>query len=101
MGRRRRRSRVWIWSGENTANFRRQSPGEPASVAIRYPKHTLKPFSHSRVLDEVLSGKATEDAVSEIHEYLTGVGNDLREGKIDIDDLIVYKVSRASSASAE
>jgi len=44
------------------------------------------------VLDEVLSGKATEDAITEIHEYLTATGGDLRDGKIDIDDLIVFKV---------
>ena len=49
--------------------------------------------THSRVLDEILSGKATEDAITEIHEYLTLIGNDLRDGKIDLDDLVVFKVS--------
>lgn len=43
------------------------------------------------VLDKVLYGKSTEDVVTEIHEYLTTIGQDLKEGKIDLDNLIVNK----------
>ncbi|KAJ9098951.1 hypothetical protein QFC19_006175 [Naganishia cerealis] len=45
----------------------------------------------NRVLEHILSGRPTEEVVNEIHEYLTTMGNDLREGRIDLDDLIVHK----------
>lgn len=40
-----------------------------------------------------MSGRPTEEVVNEVHEYLTTIGNDLREGRIDLDDLVVHKVS--------
>lgn len=48
----------------------------------------------SRVLDHILSGRPTEEVVNEVHEYLTTIGNDLREGRVDLDDLVVHKVSQ-------
>ncbi|KAJ9113184.1 hypothetical protein QFC22_006023 [Naganishia vaughanmartiniae] len=45
----------------------------------------------SRVLDHILSGRPTEEVVNEVHEYLTTIGNDLREGRVDLDDLVVHK----------
>ncbi|KAJ9107960.1 hypothetical protein QFC20_003645 [Naganishia adeliensis] len=45
----------------------------------------------SRVLEHILSGRPTEEVVNEIHEYLTTMGNDLREGRVELDDLIVHK----------
>jgi DNA polymerase elongation subunit (family B) len=50
----------------------------------------------SRVLEHILSGRPTEEVVNEIHEYLTTMGNDLREGRVELDDLIVHKVMRFS-----
>lgn len=43
------------------------------------------------VLGQILSGEATEVVISQIHEYLTQVGNDVRDHKISLDDYIIYK----------
>ncbi|WFC99288.1 DNA-directed DNA polymerase [Malassezia yamatoensis] len=45
----------------------------------------------SYVLDQILSGEATEIVVEKIHEYLEQVGNDVRQNKIPLEDLIIYK----------
>lgn len=45
------------------------------------------------MLEHILSGRPTEEVVNEVHEYLTTMGNDLREGRVELDDLIVHKVS--------
>lgn len=50
-----------------------------------------------KVVDQILSGKATEDVIAEIHEYLTTTGQQLKDGKIDLDDLIIYKVGHFES----
>lgn len=44
------------------------------------------------VLDQILSGEPTEIVVENIHEYLTTVRDDVRGGKIKLEDFIVYKV---------
>lgn len=46
------------------------------------------------VLDQILSGEAAEDAVQQIHDYLTTVGQNVREGKVKLEEFIVHKVSR-------
>ncbi|KAG6815278.1 hypothetical protein H0H93_010352 [Arthromyces matolae] len=43
------------------------------------------------VLDQILSGEATENVVENIHEYLRTVGENVREGKVKIDDFIIFK----------
>ncbi|KAJ6561161.1 DNA polymerase family B-domain-containing protein [Mycena vulgaris] len=43
------------------------------------------------VLDQILSGDATEDVVQHIHDYLTTVGQNVREGKVKLDEFIVHK----------
>jgi DNA polymerase alpha subunit A len=43
------------------------------------------------VLDRILSGEATETVVERIHEYLTTVGEDVRGGKIKLDEFIIHK----------
>ncbi|MCO5594651.1 hypothetical protein L7F22_048684 [Adiantum nelumboides] len=43
------------------------------------------------VLGQILSGAATETVVSQIHEYLTEIGNQVRESKIPLEDFIIYK----------
>ena len=43
------------------------------------------------VLDQILSGEATEIVVERIHEYLTTIGEDVRGGKINLDEFIIHK----------
>jgi len=43
------------------------------------------------VLDRILSGEATEVVVERIHEYLTTIGEDVRGGKIKLDEFIIHK----------
>ncbi|KAF5385769.1 hypothetical protein D9615_002206 [Tricholomella constricta] len=43
------------------------------------------------VLDQILSGEATEDVVENIHDYLRTVSENVREGKTKVDDFIVFK----------
>ncbi|KAJ7132213.1 hypothetical protein C8R44DRAFT_773372 [Mycena epipterygia] len=43
------------------------------------------------VLDQILSGEATEDVVQNIHDYLTTIGQNVREGKVKLDEFIVHK----------
>ena len=43
------------------------------------------------VLDQILSGEATEVVVERIHEYLTTIGEDVRAGKIKLDEFIIHK----------
>ncbi|KAJ7708740.1 DNA polymerase alpha catalytic subunit [Mycena rosella] len=43
------------------------------------------------VLDQILSGDATEDVVQHIHDYLTNVGQNVREGKVKLEEFIVHK----------
>ncbi|OBZ73519.1 DNA polymerase alpha catalytic subunit [Grifola frondosa] len=43
------------------------------------------------VLEQILSGEATEAVVERIHEYLTTIGEDVRGGKIKLDEFIIFK----------
>ena len=47
------------------------------------------------VLDQILCGEATESVVENIHEYLSTIGKDVRDGKIPLDEFIIYKVRSA------
>lgn len=47
--------------------------------------------SRRYVLDQILSGEATEVVVEKIHEYLMTVGEDVRAGKVKLDDFIIFK----------
>lgn len=47
---------------------------------------------HRFVLDKILSDEATEIVVEKIHEYLATLGEDVRAGKIPLDDYIIFKV---------
>lgn len=44
------------------------------------------------MLEQILSGEATETVVEQIHEYLTTIGENVRAGKMPLDDFIVFKV---------
>ena len=46
----------------------------------------------SAVLREILSGAATEDVVSKIHDLLTSIGENVRSGAVPLDDFIIFKV---------
>ena len=50
------------------------------------------------VLDMILSAKATEVVIEEIHEYLAELGELVRNGLKPVEDFIIYKV-RMSTAS--
>ncbi|KIY66839.1 hypothetical protein CYLTODRAFT_437277 [Cylindrobasidium torrendii FP15055 ss-10] len=43
------------------------------------------------ILDKVLSGNPTDVVVEEIHDYLTAIGTEIREGKVKLDDFIIFK----------
>ena len=48
------------------------------------------------VLEQILSGEATENVVENIHEYLATMGTSVREGKIKLDEFIIHKVCSTS-----
>ena len=52
----------------------------------------------SSVLDSLLSG-GLENVVENIHEYLTTVSTNIREGKIKLDEFIIHKVRVTSTSS--
>ncbi|TIC20656.1 hypothetical protein E3Q13_00361 [Wallemia mellicola] len=43
------------------------------------------------VLDQILSGDSTEVVVEHIHDYLTEMGESIRNGKVPLDDYIINK----------
>ncbi|KAF4610852.1 hypothetical protein D9613_006632 [Agrocybe pediades] len=43
------------------------------------------------VLDQILSGEATENVVENIHEYLTSISNSVKSGSIKLDEFIINK----------
>ncbi|KAF9244111.1 hypothetical protein BU15DRAFT_86076 [Melanogaster broomeanus] len=43
------------------------------------------------VLEQILSGEATEIVVENIHEYLATVSSNVRTGKVKVDDFIIHK----------
>ncbi|KAI9573828.1 hypothetical protein HD554DRAFT_2052973 [Boletus coccyginus] len=43
------------------------------------------------VLDQILSGEATEVIVENIHEYLATIGSNMRSGKVKVDDFTIFK----------
>jgi hypothetical protein len=45
------------------------------------------------VLDQVLSGEPTEIVVENIHEYLTTVGENVRNGSTKLEEFIIFKAS--------
>ncbi|KAF9525116.1 hypothetical protein CPB83DRAFT_860041 [Crepidotus variabilis] len=43
------------------------------------------------ILDQILSGEATETVVEKMHEYLMRVNDDVRNAKIDVEEFIIFK----------
>ncbi|KAH8832882.1 hypothetical protein DL96DRAFT_1583755 [Flagelloscypha sp. PMI_526] len=43
------------------------------------------------VLDKILSGEDKDAVVSAIHDYLTKIGQDVRDGKVSLDEFIIHK----------
>ncbi|KAG5634772.1 hypothetical protein H0H81_000834 [Sphagnurus paluster] len=43
------------------------------------------------VLEQILSGEATENVVESIHDYLRTISENVREGKTKIEDFIIFK----------
>ena len=44
------------------------------------------------VLNQILSGEATEVVVEKIHEFLTNMGENVRAGKVNTEEFIIFKV---------
>ncbi len=55
----------------------------------------------SYVLDQILSGEATETVVENIHEYLATIGQQVRAGKIKLEEFIIHKVCLGSLFSTD
>lgn len=49
------------------------------------------------VLEQILSGEAAEIVVENIHEYLSTISQNVRDGQVKVDDFIVFKVRFLSS----
>lgn len=43
-------------------------------------------------MEQILSGEPTEVVVEAIHDYLTKMGEDVRNNRIKVDDFIINKV---------
>ncbi|KAF8813033.1 DNA polymerase alpha catalytic subunit [Phlegmacium glaucopus] len=43
------------------------------------------------ILEQILSGEDTELVVGNIHEYLTNIGENIRNGSIKLDEFIIFK----------
>lgn len=48
------------------------------------------------MLDKILSGEQTEGVVEQIHAYLTSLGENVRAGKVPLEQFIVVKVCLSS-----
>jgi hypothetical protein len=46
-----------------------------------------------KILEHILSGDEAEIVVEHIHDYLTTLGQEIRNGSIDLEDFIIFKVS--------
>ena len=44
------------------------------------------------ILEQILSGEEAEVVVEHIHEYLTAIGQNVRNGTVNLDDFIIFKV---------
>lgn len=49
-------------------------------------------MNDSYILDQILSGDDAETVVERIHEYLKLMGENIRGGKVEMEDFIVFKV---------
>lgn len=49
----------------------------------------------------ILSAKATEVVIEEIHDYLSDLGEKIRNGLKPLDDYIIFKVDTKSLACAD
>lgn len=52
------------------------------------------PPPSSFVLQQILSGEATENVVELIHDYLESIGKRVRASEIDLDEFIILKVGQ-------
>ncbi|KAG8835098.1 DNA-directed DNA polymerase alpha catalytic subunit pol1 [Serendipita sp. 399] len=51
----------------------------------------LSKNASKEILGHILSGEETEVVIQRIHEYLGDIGQNVRNGAIDMDDFIIYK----------
>ena len=59
----------------------------------------LTETSDRYALDQILSGEMTEIVVEHIHEYLRSVGENVRAGRMKLEDFIIFKVCTWSCGS--
>jgi DNA polymerase alpha subunit A len=52
---------------------------------------SIYPVSRA-ILEQILSGEEAEVVVEHIHEYLTTIGQNVRNGTVNLDDFIIFKV---------
>ncbi|KAG8901757.1 DNA-directed DNA polymerase alpha catalytic subunit pol1 [Tulasnella sp. 408] len=52
---------------------------------------TLSKNVSKQVLDYILSGQPTDVVLEQIHDYLRAVGEDVRSGKISLEDMTIFK----------
>ena len=45
------------------------------------------------VLEQILSGEVTETVVENIHEYLSTMSDEVRNGKVKLEEFIIFKAS--------
>ncbi|GAA6024619.1 hypothetical protein JCM10207_001023 [Rhodosporidiobolus poonsookiae] len=84
------------YAARNVADDGKGGPGE-ITTEIKGLDMKRREFSKlskdasKDVLDMILSAKATEIVIEEIHEYLINLGESVRKGLKPLDDYIIYK----------
>ena len=71
----------------------------PAAESREIRTHLLTDASDRYTLDQILSGEMTEIVVEHIHEYLRSVGENIRAGRMKLEDFIIFKVCTCSRGS--
>lgn len=64
------------------------------NLSVMFAHHTF--LDLRQVLDYILSGQPTDVVLEQIHDYLSTVGEDVRSGKISLEDMTIFKVSGSS-----
>jgi hypothetical protein len=71
------------------------SKGASQYVPLTFSQDSFWGVLFRYVLEQILSGEATETVIEYIHEYLTTIGENVREGKIKMDEFIIFKVTNS------
>ena len=85
---RRQKSKVLIWNDESTVPCRNVF----LSAFLWFFGMCSSWWVYRYILEQILSGEPTEIVVENIHDYLTKIGGDTRNGLIKLDEFIIFKV---------